>query len=641
MEVAKGKEAKKIVLTKPFSIEGESDAEPFYRAPNLLRRLLSLLKNLPPVFNLPKSQLQCYGESVYCTSSNLLSKCNSEQSPVDRFTSVVAWSISTTRPSSFGVAPYNPILGETHHVSKGYLNVLLEQVSVNPPVSALHATDEKENIEMIWWQQPVPKFRGTSIETEVHGKRMLKLLNHGETYEMNCPRLSIRILPVPRMDWVGNVNIRCPETGLVAEISYTSSYSLLGFGGNRKLIKGKILDPSLFKVLYEVDGHWDKTVQVKDTKSGEIRVIYDAKEVISGLKTPIIKNAETVNYQVQQLPTWMANYQPGQSTTKPVTITKPVTFTNSDGQLIDRTTSHQSTRLTTKLAANHKGVLTSESAVVWGELSEAIMKNEWEKAREEKEGVEEREKKMVSHHPPVSALHATDYKENIEIIWCNSTAPKFTGTSVEVHVHGIRQSKLHNHGETYEMNSPNLLIRIFPVPGVDWIGNVTIRCIETGLVAELSYVSQSFFGFGTNRRLVKGKIFDSLSKKILYKIEGHWESTVTVKNTDSAEVRVIYDAKQVISGLQPPIVKDPESVWPAETAHVWSELSEAILSKEWGKAKEAKKSIEERQRELRRERESKGENWVPKHFTVSYSKEKGWNCSPIENSVQNAPIISL
>ncbi|KAK7347760.1 hypothetical protein VNO80_22299 [Phaseolus coccineus] len=345
MEIAKGKEAKKIVLTKPFSLEGESDAEPFYRAPNLLRRLLGLLKNvrpgsdltnfqLPPVFNFPKSQLQCYGESVYCTSSNLLSKCNSEQSPLDRFTSVVAWSISTTRPTSFGVAPYTPTLGETHHVSKGNLNVLLEQVSVNPPVSALHATDEKENIEMIWWQQPVPKFRGTSIEAEVHGKRLLKLLNHGETYEMNCPHLSIRILPVPRMDWIGNVNIRCPETGLVAEISYTSSHSLFGFGGNRKLIKGKILDSSLFKVLYEVDGHWDKTVQVKDSNSGEVRVIYDAKEVISGLKTPMVKDAESV---------WR-----------------------------------------------------SESAVVWGELSEAIMRNEWEKASEEKEGVEERERKMVS-----------------------------------------------------------------------------------------------------------------------------------------------------------------------------------------------------------------------------------------------------
>ncbi|RDX65815.1 Oxysterol-binding protein-related protein 4B, partial [Mucuna pruriens] len=333
MEVTKGKKETKIVLTKPFSLEGESDLEPSYRAPNLLRRLLSLLKNLPPVFNLPKSQLQCYGESVYCTSSNLLSKCNSGQSPVERFTSVVAWSISTTRPTSFGVAPYNPTLGETHHVSKGNLNVLLEQVSLNPPVSALHATDEKENIEMIWCQQPVPKFRGTCIEAEVHGKRQLKLLNHGETYEMNCPHLSIRILPVPGIDWVGNVNIRCLETGLVAEISYKSSYSFLGFGGNRKLIKGKILDSSLFKVLYEVDGHWDKTVKVKDTNNGEVRVIYDAKEVISGLKTPIIKDAESV---------WA-----------------------------------------------------TESALVWSELSEAIMSKDWEKAREAKQGVEEIERKML------------------------------------------------------------------------------------------------------------------------------------------------------------------------------------------------------------------------------------------------------
>ncbi|KAK7329752.1 hypothetical protein VNO77_23929 [Canavalia gladiata] len=344
MEITQRKKDIKIVLTKPFSLDGESDLDVTYRAPNLLRRLLSLLKNvrpgsdlthfqLPPMFHFPKSQLQCCGESVYCTSSNLLSKCNSEQSPLDRFTSVVAWSISTTRPSSFGVAPYYPTLGETHHVSKGNLNVLLEQVSLNPPVSALHATDEKENIEMIWCQQPVPKFRGTSIETQVHGKRLLKLLNHGETYEMNSPRLSIRILPVPGVDWIGNVNIRCLETGLVAELSYRSSHSFLGFGGNRKLIKGKILDSSLLKVLYEVDGHWDRTVRVKDTNSGEVRVIYDAKEVISGLKVPIVKDAESV---------WP-----------------------------------------------------TESALVWSELSQAIMRKDWEKAKEAKKCVEEIQRKIL------------------------------------------------------------------------------------------------------------------------------------------------------------------------------------------------------------------------------------------------------
>ncbi|KAJ1400627.1 Oxysterol-binding protein [Sesbania bispinosa] len=284
--------------------------------------MLSLLKNVRPGSDLthfqataasvlisPKSQLQCYGESVYCTASNLLSKCNSGQSPLDRFTSVVAWSISTTRPTSFGV-------------------------SINPPVSALHATDEKENIEMMWCQQPVPKFRGTCIEAQVHGKRELKLLNHGETYEMNSPHLLIRILPVPGVDWVGNVNIRCMETGLVAELSYKSSYSFLGLGGNRKVIKGKILDSSSSKVLYEVDGHWDRTVKVKDANSGKVTMIYDAKEVISGLKAPIVKDEERV---------WP-----------------------------------------------------TESALVWSELSQAIVRKEWEKAREAKQSVEERQRKIIN-----------------------------------------------------------------------------------------------------------------------------------------------------------------------------------------------------------------------------------------------------
>jgi hypothetical protein len=38
-----------------------------------------------------------------------------------------------------------------------------------------------------------------------------------------------------------------------------------------------------------------RTVKVKDTSSGKVKVIYDAKEVISGLKTPIVKDAEVIN----------------------------------------------------------------------------------------------------------------------------------------------------------------------------------------------------------------------------------------------------------------------------------------------------------------------------------------------------------
>jgi hypothetical protein len=83
---------------------------------------------LPPQFNMPKSQLQVYGDSVVCSARDLLSKCVEGINPLERFKAVVAWSISTTRPVIFSKVPYNPILGETHHVSCGNLNVLLEQV---------------------------------------------------------------------------------------------------------------------------------------------------------------------------------------------------------------------------------------------------------------------------------------------------------------------------------------------------------------------------------------------------------------------------------------------------------------------------------------------------------------------------------
>ncbi|PKI56685.1 oxysterol-binding protein-related protein 4C-like [Punica granatum] len=331
--------ATRAVLTAPLTLDGDSDVN--YGAPNLLQRVLSVLKSvrpgsdlthfqLPPTFNLPKSQLQCFGESVFCFGKDYLSKCASAESPLDRLTSVVAWSISTAaRPMVFGVAPYNPILGETHHVSRGNLNVLLEQVSHHPPVSALHATDDQKQLEMIWCQHPVPKFFGTSVETEVQGKRQLKLLKYGETYVMNSPKLLIRFLPVPGVDWVGHVQITCKETGLEAELSY--KYSIFG-GRNHRLIKGKIIDSSSSKTIYDIEGHWDRTVTIKDVSSGKLRLIYDAKEAISGLSTPYVEDP--------------------------------------------------------------KGISERESAVVWGEVSRGILGKEWEKAREAKRSVEQRQREL-------------------------------------------------------------------------------------------------------------------------------------------------------------------------------------------------------------------------------------------------------
>ncbi|XP_062077408.1 oxysterol-binding protein-related protein 4B-like [Humulus lupulus] len=375
------KEVTKVVLTKPLSIESINSYDE-NKASKILQGALSLLKNvrpgsdltrleLPPMFNIPKSQLQCYGESVYCVSDDLLGKCNRGESPIERFKAVLAWNISTLRPSIFGVAPYNPILGETHHVSRGTLIVLFEQISYHPPVTALHAMDEKENVELLWCQHLVSKLSGTLVEVKMQGKRELKLMNHGETYVMN---------------------------------------------------------------------------------------------------------------------------------------------------------------------------------------------------------------------------------------------------------------------------SPSLLFKFFP-PGVEWEGSDQVKCHETGLEAELTFGGRSFLGLRGTSRSIKGKIFDSSSKKLLFEINGQWDKSVMLKDLKNGEVKVLYSAKEAILGLTTPIVIDPKGVWQSESALVWSEVSQGIMSKDWAKAIEAKKAIEENQRVLLKERKSKPETWVPKHFIVSYSKENGWDCSPLEKTVPPAPII--
>ncbi|MQL85178.1 hypothetical protein Taro_017697 [Colocasia esculenta] len=821
------------VLTPPLSLEGGLAAE--LRVPNVLQRVLSLFKSvlpgsdlthfqLPPLFNMPKSQLQCQGEDVYCIAEDTLGKCAKGKTSLERMTSVVAWMISTRRPAVFGLAPFNPILGETHHVSKGTMNFLMEQVSHHPPVSALHATDEEENIELSWCHHIAPKFYGSRVEVLIHGKKLLKLLRFGECYEMDTPSLVIRALPVPGTEWEGSISISCKESGLQADLCFYKAHSFLGFGGDPRSVKGKIFDTKTLRTIYEIYGQWDRTVMLKDAHSGEVTVLYNAQEAIFKLNTPTVKDPE--------------------------------------------------------------GLLPTESAMVWAEVSEAILNRDWDKAREAKRSIEERERRLrrersvrgeawvpkfftlaqakdggwecwskhkvvpqapiishttrlsrvvaknngrkqvkakrlrrapqrrslrlprriisisdcrgihcetsrrihegtkrwrqrgvnegekrreppmavlspplslegglaavhrapnlmqstlslfknvrpgsnlahfqlpplfnmpksqlqcygesiyciaedilgkcakgesslerftcvvawnlstirppvfglapfnpilgethhssrgtlnvlleqVSHHPPVTALHATDAEGNVEILWCQSLAPGFNGTGIEAPILGKRQLKLLKLGECYEMDAPSLMIRLLPVPSIEWAGNISIRCKESGLAADLClHKAHSFLGFGGDPRSVKGRIFNSKTLMTIYEIYGQWDRTVMLKDVESGKVTVLYSAKEAISKLKTPVVKDPEGLSPTESAVVWAEVSQAIVNRGWDRAREAKTGVEERERRLRRERSAKGETWEPKHFIgLAQTKDGVWECRPKHKVVPQAPIV--
>ncbi|CAH2056666.1 unnamed protein product [Thlaspi arvense] len=248
-----------VVMTPPLKLESESDSsQDYYKVPNLLQRILSLLKNIhpgadlthfphrrhaatmhcqvlsshekvPPTFNIPKSMLQCYGESVYCTGKDLLSECAKGKSPMERFIGVVAWSISTTRPLMFGVSPYNPILGETHHVSRGSLNVLLEQ---------------------------------------------------GHQLKLGFCRCRGFTGWAPFIAQKPPLQLTCVLEGVLLLFVITI--------GPSKAKSFQLRPPPLPTRAYF------KTVTIKDVNNGKETVIYDAKEVLSGLKTPVLKESEKV-----------------------------------------------------------------------------------------------------------------------------------------------------------------------------------------------------------------------------------------------------------------------------------------------------------------------------------------------------------
>jgi oxysterol-binding protein-related protein 9/10/11 len=49
---------------------------------------------------------------------------------------------------------------------------------------------------------------------------------------------------------------------------------------------------------------------------------------------------------------------------------------------------------------------------------------------------------------------------------------------------------------------------------------------------------------------------------------------------------------------------------------MWQEVTDAILSKDWGRATQAKITIEDQKRKEAADREANNETWTPKYFQV-------------------------
>ncbi|GBG81210.1 hypothetical protein CBR_g31882 [Chara braunii] len=170
---------------------------------------------------------------------------------------------------------------------------MTSQVSHRPPVTALYATDTKKNVRLLWHQEPCPRFYGSWMEAAMKGRRLLMLDEYKETYEFSSPRLSFRFLPIPGAEWVGTCKVGCAKTGYEAQVHFKAK-SLFGLGGGTNRVEGRIKSISSKKTLYEIDGYWDSAVTIKDMSTGKKKMFYEVKGSMAELRMPQLVNPQDV-----------------------------------------------------------------------------------------------------------------------------------------------------------------------------------------------------------------------------------------------------------------------------------------------------------------------------------------------------------
>ena len=249
---------------------------------------------------------------------------------------------------------------------------------------------------------------------------------------------------------------------------------------------------------------------------------------------------------------------------------------------------------------------------------------------------------QTSHHPPVSAYLYECPTRGISARGFDQISAKFTGTAIRVIPGNFNLGifvTLHRRGnEEYQLTHPEaslggLLRGSLSISVAD---TCFITCPKTRLKTILHYLGEGWIGKSQN--IVQGIIFrydpdndtvtrlkDVPEKSIVARIEGCWKEKIyyTIPSTPAVSKEPNTnptDRKQLLIDLVPlmpvpKIVPPVEKQLPNESRIFWRDVTNAILTKQYGEATKAKQAIEERQREKAAEREARNEEWRPRFFT--------------------------
>ncbi|KAG1047397.1 hypothetical protein G6F43_010152 [Rhizopus delemar] len=188
---------------------------------------------------------------------------------------------------------------------------------------------------------------------------------------------------------------------------------------------------------------------------------------------------------------------------------------------------------------------------------------------------------QVSHHPPISAFYYGSPENGIYIQGDLRPKSKFLGNSAATLMEGENHIIFtHLHNERYDISMPNVYARgiLFGKMILELGDSCMVRCKSSDLVCELDFKTRA-----TNKNL-------------------------------------FFDVKS--STIHPKLVNDLDKQEPMESRRLWSKVTSAILEDDMDTATAEKTSIEDKQREDTRKRQSEQRKAQLEDFVFSPSASK-------------------
>jgi hypothetical protein len=234
---------------------------------------------------------------------------------------------------------------------------------------------------------------------------------------------------------------------------------------------------------------------------------------------------------------------------------------------------------------------------------------------------------QVSHHPPITCFRALHIDSKIEVVGSYVPRSKLvtpnTGASIG---EGFFDVYIPGSAQTYRLGWPNANAGgiLSPPLRLELVGlvKVTPRDDQNDAVrAEIHFEPKPYFGGDYD--CVRAGIFHGQSKYPTVVVKGKWHSTTYVmERTEQVALK-----KDGLNDTEPVPFFEPDNsdpvrpaalptAFPKPSRLVWKNVTIALRSGDAKAAQEAKQTIESTEREIRRAREARGEEYVPGFFRI-------------------------